>query len=194
MPDPDVTQLLNAVDAGDPKAADQLLPLVYGELRKLAVVRMANEKAGQTLQPTALVHEAWLKIAGDGKEHFANRRHFFKAAARAMQQILIDNARRKQRLKHGANQKGDELHESRIAIAVPSEEVLAVNDALAGLALEDPQAAEVGQLRYFVSMTVPEIATALDLAPRTVDRHWAFARAWLKRTIRGSLSNGEGLR
>jgi RNA polymerase sigma factor (TIGR02999 family) len=188
----DVTQLLNAIEAGEPKAADQLLPLVYEELRKLAVVRMANEKSGQTLQPTALVHEAWLKIAGDGKEHFANRRHFFKAAARAMQQILIDNSRRKQRLKHGANLTGDELHESRIAMSVPSEELLAVNDALAALALEDPEAAEVVRMRYFVGMTVPEIAAALDLAPRTVDRHWAFARAWLKRTIRSSLSGPAG--
>lgn len=184
----DVTQLLNAIEAGDPKAANQLLPLVYEELRKLAVVRMANEKAGQTLQPTALVHEAWLKIAGDGQEHFANRRHFFKAAATAMQQILIDNARRKQRLKHGANLAAEELHESRIPASVPSEELLAVNDALKELAQEDPQAAEVVQMRYFVGMTVPEIAAALDLAPRTVDRHWAFARAWLKRAIRASLS------
>jgi RNA polymerase sigma factor (TIGR02999 family) len=125
-----VTQLLNAIEAGEPKAADQLLPLVYEELRKLAVVRMANEKAGQTLQPTALVHEAWLKITGDGNEQFANRRHFFKAAATAMQQILIDNARRKQRLKHGANQAGDELHESRIAMTVPSEELLAVKEGI----------------------------------------------------------------
>lgn len=188
----DVTQLLHAIDAGDPKAADQLLPLVYQELRKLAAVRMANEKVGQTLQPTALVHEAWLKIAGDGGEQFANRRHFFKAAATAMQQILIDNARRKQRLKHGGNQVGEELHESRIAVSAPSEELLAVNDALAALALEDPQAAEVVQMRYFVGMTVPEIAAALDLAPRTVDRHWAFARAWLKRTIRTSLCGPAG--
>ena len=188
----DVTQLLDAIDAGDPKAADELLPLVYEELRKLAVVRMANEKAAQTLQPTALVHEAWLKIAGDGQEHFANRRHFFKAAATAMQQILIDIARRKQRLKHGANLIGDELHESRIAMSVPSEELLAINDALATLALEDPQAAQVVQMRYFVGMSVPEIAVALDLAPRTVDRHWAFARAWLKRTIRTSLSGSAG--
>src|SRR6185436_121889 len=120
--------------------------------------------------------------------HFANRRHFFKAAATAMQQILIDIARRKQRLKHGANQAGDELHESPIAMTVPSEELLAVNDALAALAVEDPQAAEVVQMRYFVGVSVPEIATALDLAPRTVDRHWAFARAWLKRTLRASLS------
>ena len=188
----DVTELLTAIDAGDPKAADQLLPLIYAELRKLAVVRMANEKPGQTLQPTALVHEAWLKIAGDGKEQFANRRHFFKAAANAMQQILIDIARRKQRLKHGGDQAGEELHESRIAMSVPSEELLAVNDALAALALEDPQAAEVVRLRYFVGMTVPETAAALDLAPRTVDRHWAFARAWLKRTIRTSLSGPAG--
>ena len=185
----EVTQILNAIQQGDPRAAEELLPLVYEELRKLAVVRMANEKAGQTLQPTALVHEAWMKIAGDGGEHFANRRHFFKAAATAMQQILIDSARRKQRVKHGANQIGDELHESRIGVSAPSEELLAVNDALATLALEDPQAAEVVQMRYFVGMTVPEIATALDLAPRTVDRHWAFARAWLKRTIRTSLSS-----
>ena len=189
----DVTQLLSAIDAGDPRAGDQLLPLVYEELRKLAAVRIANEKAGQTLQATALVHEAWLKIAGEGDGQFANRRHFFKAAATAMQQILIDNARRKQRVKHGANLTGGELHESRIAMAVPSEELLAVNDALEALALEDPVAAEVVQMRYFVGMTVPEIAIALDLAPRTVDRHWAFARAWLKRAIRSSLSGREAL-
>lgn len=184
----DVTQLLSAIDAGDPKAANQLLPLVYEALRKLAVARMANEKSGHTLQPTALVHEAWLKIAGDGGQPFANRRHFFKAAAGAMQQILIDSARRKLRLKHGGNQVGDQLHESCIASAVPSEELLAVHDALATLMIEDPEAAEVVRLRYFVGMTVPEIAAALDLAPRTVDRHWAFARAWLKRTIRTSVS------
>ena len=184
----EVIRLLSAIDAGNPMAGDQLLPLVYEELRKLAKAKMAQEKPGQTLQATALVHEVWLKIAGEGGEQFANRRHFFKAAAGAMQQILIDIARRKQRLKHGANQAGEELHESRIAMSVPSEELLAVNDALATLALEDPQAAEVVQMRYFVGMTVAEIAAALDLAPRTVDRHWAFARAWLKRTIRASLS------
>ena len=187
----DLTQLRSAIKAHEPKAADQLLPLVYEELRKLAIARMVNEKAGHTLQPTALVHEAWLKIAGAGNERFANRRHFFKAAATAMQQILIDHARRKQRLKHGASQ---ELNESRIAVAVPSEELLAVNEALAALAVEDPDAAEVVQMRYFVGMTVPEIADALGLSPRTVARHWAFARAWLKSTLRDSLSNGETLR
>lgn len=188
----DVSQILDAIQNGNPEAADQLLPLVYQELRKLAAAKMASEKPGQTLQATALVHEAWLKIAGDGNEHFANRRHFFQAAAGAMQQILIDIARRKQRLKHGANLVGEELHESRIAISVPSEELLAVNDALATLALEEPQAAQVVQMRYFVGMTVPEIAVALDLAPRTVDRHWAFARAWLKRALRTSLSSQAG--
>ena len=186
----DVTQLLSAIESGDPRAADALLPLVYAELRRLAAHKLANEKPGQTLQPTALVHEAWLKIAGDRDPQFANRQHFFKAAASAMQQILIDVARRKQSLKHGANQVGEELHESRIAMVVPSEELLAVNDALAALAREDPEAAEVVKLRYFVGMTVPEIATALGLAPRTVDRHWAFARAWLKRTIRAAMDVG----
>jgi RNA polymerase sigma factor (TIGR02999 family) len=188
----EVTRILEEIQQGNPKATDELLPLVYEELRKLAVARMANEKPGQTLQATALVHEAWLKIASEGNEQFANRRHFFKAAAVAMQQILIDIARRKQRLKHGANLIGDELHESRIAMAVPSEELLAVNEALAALALEDPQAAEMVRMRYFVGMTIPEIATALDLSPRTVDRHWAFARAWLKRTIRSSLTGPAG--
>jgi RNA polymerase sigma factor (TIGR02999 family) len=189
----DITRMLHAMGESDLNAGEQLLPLVYEELRKLAAAKMAQEKPGQTLQPTALVHEAWLKIAGNGHGDFANRRHFFKAAATAMQQILIDNARRKLRLKHGANLVGDELHESRISMSVPSEELLAVNDALAALTIEDPQAAEVVQMRYFVGMTVPEIADALDLSPRTVDRHWAFARAWLKRAIRMSLS-GPGSR
>jgi RNA polymerase sigma factor (TIGR02999 family) len=182
---------LQRIEEGDPRAAEELLPLVYEELRKLAAVRMANEKARQTLQPTALVHEAWLKIAGEGNQHFANRRHFFKAAAHAMQQILIDSARRKQRLKHGGGQPAEELDESRIAMTAPSEELLAVNDALAALALEDPEAAEVVKMRYFVGMTITEISATLGLAPRTVDRHWAFARAWLKRAIRSS-SSGPG--
>jgi RNA polymerase sigma factor (TIGR02999 family) len=180
--------MLHAIEAGDPQAAGRLLPLVYEELRKLAAYRMANEREGQTLQPTALVHEAWLKIAGDGDKPFANRKHFFKAAALAMQQILIDIARRKLRLKRGANPVGEELHESRLATVLPAEEVLAVNDALAGLALEEPEVAEVVRLPYFVGLTVPEIAAALDLAPRTVKRHWAYARAWLKHTIRAAFT------
>lgn len=181
----DLTALLNATEAGDAKAADQLLPLVYEQLRKLAVVRMAQEKPGQTLQPTALVHEAWMKIAGDGREHFANRRHFFTAAAEAMRRILIDNARRKQRLKHGANQIGDELHESRIASAVPSEELLAVHDALEGLVAEEPIAGELVKLRYFVGLTMEEASQVLGLSLRKTERLWAFARAWLRTELRG---------
>ena len=182
----DVTRLLNQIEPGDPKAAEELLPLVYEELRKLAAYKMANEKPGQTLQATALVHEAWIKVASDGKRPFASRKHFFQAASAAMQRILIDIARRKSTSKHGANQLGEELHESRIAMIVPSHELLAVNEALAELENENPQAAGIVRLRYFVGMTVPEIAGALDLAPRTVDRLWAFARAWLKRSIRGN--------
>jgi RNA polymerase sigma factor (TIGR02999 family) len=183
----DVTRLLDAVERGEPKAAEELLPLVYEELRRLAAHKMANERPGQTLQPTALVHEAWIKVAGGGHGKFANRKHFLKAAACAMQQILIDVARRKQTQKHGANRVGEELHESRIALVVPSQELLAVNEALTVLEQEDARAAEIVRLRYFVGMTVHEIAAALDLAPRTVDRHWAFARAWLKRLIRSGL-------
>jgi RNA polymerase sigma factor (TIGR02999 family) len=150
---------------------------------------MANEKPGQTLQATALVHEARLRLSANGERQFANRRHFFKAAAETMQRILVDIARRKQTAKHGGNCVRDELNEACIAVAAPSDEMLLVNDALADLAKEDPVAAEVVQMRYFVGMTVLEIAAAMDLAPRTVDRHWAFARAWLKRRIRAELAD-----
>ena len=183
----DVTQLLSAIDSGDPNAAGELLPLVYEELRKLAAFKMAGEKPGQTLQATALVHEAWMKIAGDGRQSFANRRHFLFAASRAMQQILIDTARRKRTARRGGDQPSEPLEESRITVVASSDELLAVNDSLVELEAEDPQAAEIVRLRYFVGMTVPEIATALDLSPSTVDRSWAFARAWLKRAIRQAL-------
>ena len=155
---------------------------------------MAQADPGQTLQPTALVHEAWLKLAGSirmrdlSMTHRNDRSHFFRAAAEAMRQILIDQARRKSSQKRGSNQAVEELHESRIELRAPSAEILAVHEALDALAAEDPLAAEVVKLRYFVGLTVPELAEALGLAPRTADRHWAFARAWLKRTIRASLS------
>lgn len=168
--------------------ADALLPELYEELRRLARARMAGERPGQTLQATALVHEAWLKIARGGKQPFANRRHFLSVAAQAMQQILIDHARRKQTPKHGGDQHVEELHESRIASWAPSEELIAVNDALDELAREDHQTAEVVRLRYFVGLSVSEIAGALGMATRTVDRHWSFARAWLKLRIK----NGRG--
>jgi len=179
----EVTRILERVQEGDSKAADELLPLVYDELRKLAAVRLAHEAPGQTLQPTALVHEAWLKLAGSERQQWRGQRHFFGAAAEAMRRILIDRARRKSSLKRGANLPLEELHESRIELRAPVDEMLAVHEALDALGGEDPLAAEVVKLRYFVGMTIPEIAEALGLAARTVDRHWSFARAWLKRAI-----------
>src|SRR6185369_4586383 len=172
----DVTQLLSAIDAGDPKAADQLLPLVYEELRKLAASKMSQEKSGQTLQATALVHEAWLRLAGSNQQQWRGRSHFFGAAAEAMRRILIDKARQKASLKRGHEQAAEELHESQIEMTAPADEILAVHDATD---------AEVVKLRYFVGMTVPEIAEALGISPRSADRHWQFARAWLEGAIRG---------
>lgn len=181
---PDVTQFLNAMDSGDPKAAGQLLPLVYEELRKLAAAKMAMERQGQTLQATALVHEAWLRLAGSEGQRWRGRAHFFGAAAEAMRRILIDKARRKASLKRGQGLEVEELHESQIEMTAPPEEIVAVHEALDALAVEDPTAAEVVKLRYFVGMTIPEIAQALEISPRSADRHWMFARAWLKGAIR----------
>ena len=181
----DVTQLLQALDADDPRAADQLLPLVYEELRKLAAARMAQEKPGQTLQATALVHEAWLRLAGSGEQQWRGRSHFFGAAAEAMRRVLIDQARRKASLKRGADQPLDELQESTLESTKPTDEILAVHEALDALAAEDALSAEVVKLRYFVGLTIPEIAQVLGISPRSADRHWCFARAWLKGVIRG---------
>ena len=181
----DVTRILHSIEEGNPQAAEQLLPLVYDELRKLAAARMAHEAPGQTLQATALVHEAWLKLAGSDRQQWRGRAHFFGAAAEAMRRILIDKARRKASQKRGSGNAPEELHESRIELRAPSAEILAVHDALDALDAEDHMAAEVVKLRYFVGMSIPEIADALGLAPRTADRHWAFARAWLKQAIEG---------
>jgi RNA polymerase sigma factor (TIGR02999 family) len=181
----DVTQLLNAIETGNAKASVQLLTLVYEELRKLAAAKMDREKPGQTLQATALVHEAWLRLAGSDRQQWRGRSHFFGAAAEAMRRILIDKARQKASLKRGADQPPEELQESQIEMTAPADEILAVHDALDALAAEDGTAAEVVKLRYFVGMTVPEIAEALGISPRSVDRHWQFARAWLKGAIRG---------
>ena len=182
----DVTHILEALAHGDTTAADELLPLVYEELRKLAAQKMANEAPNQTLQPTALVHEAWLKLAGSNRQQWRGRSHFFGAAAEAMRRILIDKARRKASLKRGQDQSLEELHESRIELPMPQDEILAVHEALDALAAEDATAAEVVKLRYFVGMTIPEIAEALEISPRSADRHWVFARAWLKGAIRGN--------
>lgn len=181
----EVTRILDRVRAGDSNAAKELLPLVYAELRKLARHKLANEAPGQTLQPTALVHEAWLRLVASDRQQWRGRAHFFGAAAEAMRRILIDQARRKAALKRGEAVPLEELHESRLELRAPDEEILAVHESLDALTKEEPIAAEVVKLRYFVGMTMPEIAEALEMSPRTADRHWAFARAWLKRAIRG---------
>jgi RNA polymerase sigma factor (TIGR02999 family) len=185
----DITHVLQAMEEGNPRAAEELLPLVYDELRKLAAAKMAREAPGQTLQATALVHEAWLKLAGSNRQQWRGRAHFFAAAAEAMRRILIDKARRKASRKRGGAPLREEIDESKIELRAPSAEILAVHDALDGLAAEDPVAAEVVKLRYFVGMTIAEVAETLDLSARTADRHWAFARAWLKQAIEG---NGDG--
>ena len=176
----DVTRILDRVQQGDPKAAEELLPLVYEELRKLATHRMAGEAAGQTLQPTALVHEAWLRLAGEAKDRWDSRAQFFAAAAEAMRRILIERARRRMAKKRGGAAAHEPLEESRIELAAPTDEILAVHDALDRLAAEDPQAADLVKLRYFVGMNMPEAAAALGVPLRSAERLWTFARAWLR--------------
>ena len=171
--------MLEASEQGDPKAAEELLPLVYGELRKLAAHKMAAEPAGQTLQPTALVHEAWLRLAGNEEAKFANRAHFIAAAAEAMRRILIDRARSKHQLRRGGDWQRVDLESVTVAIEDADETVLAVHEALDRLAAEDPLDAQIVKLRYFVGMSHQEIATELGLSEPTVRRHWAYARSWL---------------
>lgn len=171
----------------NPKDAAELLPLVYDELRRLAAARLSSEKPGQTLQATALVHEAWLKI-GRRDALFADRTHFLRAAATAMRQILVDRARSRNRDRRGGGQSPEPFEENQVATSVPDAEIVAVDEALTALAREDPQSAQIVELRYFAGMSVPEVAEALGMAPRTVDRHWAFARAWLRRAIRSGES------
>ncbi len=185
----DVTQLLNAIDAGDPKAADQLLPLVYEELRTLAAVKMAREKPGQTLQPTALVHEAWLRLAGAEQHRWDNRRHFFAAAAEAMRRILVERARRRTAAKRGGGAEKVDLEETELpSPAAEDDQLLAVNEALDKFAALDPRKAELVKLRYFVGMNFEEAATALGIAVPTAKQWWAYARAWLTVELRGPAS------
>lgn len=175
----DVTRILQSIEQGDPSAANQLLPLVYEELRKLAAAKMAHEAPNQTLQPTALVHEAWLRLVGPNNPQFANRAHFFAAAAEAIRRILIDRARRKRALRHGAGQQPLNVDEMEIAAPGNDQEILDVNDALDKLALQNSVEAELVKLRYFVGMTLEESAQALNISPRTADNYWAHAKAWL---------------
>ena len=182
----EVTLLLEAVAAGNRRAAADLLPLVYDELRKLAAARMAGESPHQTLQPTALVHEAYLRLVGtaDGP-HWDHRGHFFAAAAEAMRRILVDRARRKNAVRHGGEHIRLELEPDLAALPEPREDLLALDEALTRLAIEDPVKAELVQLRYFGGLTLPEAAAVLGLSERTAGRHWAFARAWLRRAVEG---------
>ncbi|HUE70759.1 MAG TPA: ECF-type sigma factor [Pirellulaceae bacterium] len=208
----DVTRILSQIDSGDPTAAEQLLPLVYDELRKLAAVRLAQEKPGQTLQATALVHEAYLRLVGhqevgDGEQGtevgipelsdqklspvscslppvlWNSRGHFFAAAAEAMRQILVNNAIRKKRPKHGGDRQRVDLDASAWLSDGPNDEVLALDAALSKLAAVEPLSAEVVKLKYFAGLSIPQVAVALAISPRTADRRWAYARAWLHQEL-----------
>ena len=180
----DVTRILEAAQRGDSKAADELLPLVYEELRRLAAHKMANEAAEQTLQPTALVHEAWLRLVGNASQaRFQNRAHFFAAAAEAMRRILIDRARRKSAVRHGGGQQRVDIQETDVAASTDDDQLLALNEALDKLAVEHKTEAELVKLRYFVGMTNEEAADVLGISPRTAKYYWTHARAWLFRAI-----------
>jgi RNA polymerase sigma factor (TIGR02999 family) len=175
----EATLVLNAIETGDAKAADQLLPLVYNELRRLAASKMTNEAVGQTLQPTALVHEAWLRLVGDQTPKFQNRAHFFAAAAEAMRRILIERARQKRAARRGGGQRRVELEQVELPFPGDDDQLLAVNEALEQLAAAHPVEAEVVKLRYFVGLTHDEVAEALGISVRTAKYYWAHARAWL---------------
>jgi RNA polymerase sigma factor (TIGR02999 family) len=180
----EVTQILVSIEQGDPQAATRLLPLVYDELRKLAGSKMARESAGQTLQPTALVHEAWLRLAGNDAPAWANRAHFFSAAAEAMRRILIDKARRRKATRHGGGQVRVDIQEIELAAPAEDDQILAIDEALARFSAVDPQKAELVKLRYFVGMTIEEAAGAMGISEATAKRWWDYARAWLRAEVR----------
>jgi len=190
----DVTQLLDAIQCGNPQAAEELLPLVYAELRRLAAGRLSRESPGQTLQPTALVHEAYLRLVGDGGDReqetghsgFDSRGHFFAAAAEAMRRILVENARRKARVKHGGQVQRVELVELDLAQEPPADELLALDEALAKFELEEPEKAKLVKLRYFVGLSLEEAADTLGVSRATASRHWTYARAWLYNAVADS--------
>jgi RNA polymerase sigma factor (TIGR02999 family) len=173
------------VDQGDPKAADELLPLVYEELRRLAAQKMAREAAGQTLQPTALVHEAWLRLVGSHAQPWNSRGHFFAAAAEAMRRILIDNARRKNRLRHGQGLARVDLDQVDVAIHSDDDTLIRVDEALQKLAQESPVKAELVKLRFFIGLSIADAGQALGLSESTAKRYWAYSRAWLYEELKG---------
>jgi RNA polymerase sigma factor (TIGR02999 family) len=182
----DVTHIISAIENGDPQAAEQLLPLVYEELRRLAGQKLAREKPGQTLQATALVHEAYLRLVGnDQARRWDSRGHFFAAAAEAMRRILVDNYRRKHRLKRGGDQERVDGEAVLDAIVSPVNDLVALDDALEALGREDSTAAQIVKLKYFAGLSIAEISEVLGIAPRTVDRHWDYARAWLHQELSG---------
>jgi RNA polymerase sigma factor (TIGR02999 family) len=181
----DVTQVLKAIEQGDPNAASRLLPLVYDELRRLAGQKLTHEAPGQTLQATALVHEAYLRLVGKGDQRWDSRGHFFAAAAEAMRRILVENVRRKRSLKQGGGRAREDLDEAQLAAPEPSEDLLALDEALEKLATNDPVKAELVKLRYFAGMTIEEAAAALGISNATAKRYWTYARTWLYQEITG---------
>jgi RNA polymerase sigma factor (TIGR02999 family) len=183
----DVTRILSAIEQGDPNAAGQLLPLVYGELRKAAAQKLARESPGQTLQATALVHEAYMRLVGNGAaQGWSGRGHFFAAAATAMRRILIERARHKRRQIHGGGLRRRELHPDLVATPEPDDDLLALDAALAKLAERDPVKARLVELRYFAGLTGEAAAELLGISARTADRYWVYARAWLRREMDGA--------
>ena len=180
----EITQVLQAIRSGDGRASEELLPLVYNELRRLAAARMAEEAAGQTLQATALVHEAWLRMVGDGDRTWQNRAHFFGAAAEAMRRILVENARRKSRLKRGGGQIRLDIEELDLVATTPDDKILLMDEALEQLQAEDAEKARIVVLKFFGGLTNQEVAENLGVAERTVERQWAYAKAWLFQRIR----------
>ncbi len=181
----ELTLILQRLEGGDASAAEKILPLVYDELRKLAAAKMARESAGQTLQPTALVHEAWLRLGGEAQPNWQNRAHFFSAAAEAMRRILIENARRRHAVRHGGGLEKLSANATGFDFTAPTadEELLLVHDALDALAAEDPRKAELVKQCYFVGLTLEEAAEVVGLPLRTAERHWAYSRAWLAAEI-----------
>ena len=180
------TRIVNSVQGGGEVSAEELLPVVYEELRKLAAGKMSGESSGHTLQATALVHEAWMRLSTPGQGEWENRAHFFGAAAEAMRRILVDHARKKLAAKRGGGVVHEELDETTMMMAVPADELLAVSEALDQLVLEDEQAAELVKLRYFVGLTMEEAAAALGMGKRSAENLWAYARGWLRRAIKAA--------